>query len=265
MNTFDSTNILRKYKPQTVSAIQGQPHVVASLSRFVDIAKQGGSSAAFLFHGPSGTGKTSAAWSLACDLGCDPADPWMSGITEIPSGLQDGTAVDQLLRSLRLRPLFGSGWKVAIVNEADQMTKQAEAIWLDGLEHLPPKSVVVFTTNDCTGLSSRFVSRCEVLEFHGEPAIVGPALAKHVKAVWRQETGKTLRKLPEGLGVFDIAGGQLSFRLALQQIAPYCRSGEDLPARFLAPIVRDCDQVQNDIGRQAAKKAWATRRKAVSA
>jgi DNA polymerase III delta prime subunit len=44
--------------------------------------------------------------------------------------------------------MVGSGWKVVIINEADRMTPQAEVMWLDGLEKLPAKTVVVFTTNN---------------------------------------------------------------------------------------------------------------------
>ncbi len=68
-------------------------------------------------------------------------------MVEIPSGTQDGRAVEDLLRLMHLRPMAGSGWKVVIINEADRMTPQAEVMWLDGLrsEKLPAKTVVVFT------------------------------------------------------------------------------------------------------------------------
>ena len=49
--------------------------------------------------------------------------------------------------TLSFRPMLGSGWKVLVCNEADRMTTSAETIWLDALEGLPPKSVIVFTTN----------------------------------------------------------------------------------------------------------------------
>jgi hypothetical protein len=259
-NRNDSTNLPAKYLPTTLGELRGQPAAVTSLQTFVRAVSATGEPAAFLFHGPSGTGKTSAAWALGYDLGCDRDDPYMGGITEIPSGLQDGAAVDQLLRQLTLRPLFGSGWKVAIINEADQMTRQAEGIWLDGLERLPRRTVVVFTSNDLAAFSGRLVSRCEQVEFSGRPADIADELHEFVRFVWKRETGKKLARIPQGLGLFDIAGGQLSFRLALQQLAPYCRSGQPLPDRFQPPIVRDSDTARADTFRQAAAKAVATRR-----
>jgi hypothetical protein len=38
-------------------------------------------------------------------------------------------------------------------------------MWLDGLEKLPAKTVVVFTTNNLHKLTDRFVRRCEVQRF----------------------------------------------------------------------------------------------------
>jgi hypothetical protein len=58
--------------------------------------------------------------------------------------------------------LFGSGWNVGIINEeSDRMALSVESVWLDALEHLPPKAVVVFTTNDPGRLSRRFRDGCE--------------------------------------------------------------------------------------------------------
>jgi hypothetical protein len=261
MNRKDSSNLPAKYLAGTLDDIRGQAAAVESLKSFVAHARPTGSSAAFLFHGPTGVGKSSAAWGLAFDLGCDREDPLMGGVIELPSGKQDGQAVEHLLSSLTLRPLFGSGWKVAIINEADLMTRQAEGIWLDGLERgLPSRTVIVFTTNNLATISGRLFSRCESVEFTGNPDELRDELHAFIRYVWKRETGKTLRRVPAGLGLWDIAGGQLSFRLALQQIAPYCRSGRQLPDRFQPPIVRDSDTVRNDTFKQAAAKAVATRR-----
>ena len=148
-------NLLARHRPARLSDIHGQSAVVRSLSAFAAAPH----SNAFIFAGSSGVGKTAAAWALANELGCDP--DW-GGVVEIPSGTQDGRAVEDLLRRMHLRPMAGSGWKVVIINEADRMTPQAEVMWLDGLEKLPSKVVVVFTTNNLHKLTDRFIRRCEV-------------------------------------------------------------------------------------------------------
>jgi len=220
-----------KYRPHSLGQVVGQPFAVEALRSFL----QQPASTALVFSGPSGVGKTAAAWALAAELGCDPN--W-GGVQEIPSGTQDGRAVEELLKALRLRPLYGSGWRVAIINEADRMTEQAEAIWLDGLEKLPSQCVVIFTTNNPHKLTQRFRRRCELIEFDGRSETYRKALGSLVRKVWKAETGQALRKLPEGLGQFESCDDSYSIGLALQQIAPYARAKQPLPERFGVPIVR---------------------------
>jgi replication-associated recombination protein RarA len=50
-----------KYRPDSLSALWGQPHAAAALRSFVKSAIPSPSSAKFVFHGPTGTGKTAAA------------------------------------------------------------------------------------------------------------------------------------------------------------------------------------------------------------
>ena len=69
---------------------------------------------------------------------------------------------------------MGSGWRVVVVNECDRMALPAETLWLDALERLPPRTVIVFTTNDPARLSRRFRDRCEQHRF---PCAVEPSLA----------------------------------------------------------------------------------------
>lgn len=252
-------NLPQRFRPQTLADIRGQQAAVDQLATFAGAVTRDPVSAAFVFHGATGVGKTAAAHALAYDLGCEPSDPELSGIYEIPSGKQDGRAVEGLLDMLRFRPMLGDGWRVAIINEADSMSTQAEAIWLDGLERLPPRTVVIFTTNNLDRLSDRLVGRCEIVDFVSAGDDVRLALHALVREVWKAETGKALRKLPEDLGVFDLASGELSFRLALQQIAPYIRTGDPLPERFLVPICRE-QREASDAGVSAAQKAWQTRR-----
>jgi hypothetical protein len=227
-----------KYQPSRLSGLVGQPKIVSSLRSFLKAP----ASAVFIFAGPSGVGKTAAAWTIAAELGCDP--DW-GGVTEIPSGTQDGRAVEDLLHSLRLKPLGGSGWKVAIINEADRMTENAEIMWLDGLEHLTEKTVVIFTTNNLHNLLDRFIRRCEVYEFDGSSKGFRNAMGRLVKRVWKLETGRALKTIPEGLGRFEACDNAWSIGLALQQIAPYARSNTDLPERFGVPMIRDDDHKAN--------------------
>lgn len=261
MSDLYATALTSKYAPRSLTEIVGQPAAVQQLRQFVGDPH----SAAFIFHGPTGVGKTAAARALAFDLGCADDFVELGGLSEIPSGKQDGRAVDDLLRGLRLRPLFGSGWKVAIVNEADCMTDQAEAIWLDGLEHLPGKSVVVFTTNDIERLSQRLVGRCELVAFAGEGAELSRGLGRLARRIWKTETQTALRTLPANLGRYELAAGNYSIRLALQQLAPLIRQarsdGSAPPAALAVPFIRGPETLRRESAVAAARKAVATRRR----
>jgi len=128
-------SLVERYRPRTLVALWGQGQAVRALGRFAENPH----STAFLFEGETGTGKTSAALGLARELGCDvAADEW-GGVWQIASGEQTAGAVRETGRRMWLKPAQGSGWKVVIVNEADRMSRPAEMVWLDLLEHLPKK------------------------------------------------------------------------------------------------------------------------------
>jgi hypothetical protein len=77
-----------------------------------------------------------------------------------------------------------------------------------------------------------------------------------IRSIWRKETGKRLSRMPDDLGRIEQCDPTLSIRLAMQQVAPYIRDGQLLPAKFICPLVRS-----ENPGREAAQKAWATRRR----
>jgi len=60
-----------------------------------------------------------------------------------------------------------------------------------------------------------------------------------VRQVWKWETGTDLDTIPLDLGKFELGSDEYSIGLALQQIAPYLRTGDPLPASFTVPIVRE--------------------------
>ena len=84
--------LARKYRPQTFGEMSGQEHVVRTLSNAL---KSGQLAHAFLFTGPRGVGKTTAARLVAKCLDC------VQGPTATPCGvcapcveIAEGRAVD---------------------------------------------------------------------------------------------------------------------------------------------------------------------------
>lgn len=257
-------SLLEEFRPTTLAEVVGQPALVDQLQSFVAAPYE----TVFCFHGPTGVGKSCTAKALGYDVGCTRDFEDMGGINELPSGQQDGAAVRELIRRLAVRPMYGSGWKVAIINEADCMTPQAEAIWLDGLEHLPPKTIIVFTTNALHKLTRRLVGRCEVVQFDGASPEFLRGLHAHIRKIWKAKTGKRLDRIPVGLGRYEMADTVYSVRLAVQQIAPLIRTGAAgaaPPAKVQVPFIRSTEVIEHEKWQAAGHKAAETRRRNLAA
>jgi replication-associated recombination protein RarA len=207
--------LTERYRPGRIDQIWGQPAVSRALAEFA----RNPYPAAFIFEGETGTGKTSAALALAAELGCRVDQAEYGGVWQIASGEQTADAVREMARRMWLTPMLGSGWKVVIVNECDRMARPAEMIWLDVLENLTRKTVVIFTTNDVGNLSQRFRDRCTRLTFEADAETLRKTAEALVKAVWRRETGQPCRSaVAERIVEGCVEGDKLSFRRVIQAV-----------------------------------------------
>ena len=211
--------LVDKYRPRPLADVRGQPWVTEQL----DLWLKAPAPTAFIFAGGTGTGKTSTAMVLAAELGVVVDEGEMGGLYQIASGEQTGESVRNSMRALACRPFMGSGWRVLIVNEADHMTANAAQVWLDALEHIPPKSVVIFTTNSLSKMPRRFRDRCEVMMFEAGALLLRPHLEKFAAEVWKRETGRNDCPPLEDFGPIGDECGDASFRRLLQQMEPVVR------------------------------------------
>lgn len=210
--------LVEKYRPKRLGTIFGQPEAVRALKAFVRAPYP----AAFLFAGETGTGKTSAALALAEELGCDLEAKEFGGVQVLASGEQSAEAVRECCQRMWLAPMRGSGWKVFILNEAERMHLQAETIWLDRLEDLPPKTVLVFTTNHAGKLSARFRDRCVQIPFESDARRLEASAHMLLARIWKAETGRPpTAKLIERIVAESAESGRLSFRRAVQLLQPH--------------------------------------------
>lgn len=241
-----------KYRPRTLAEMVGQGAVVWRLQEFLEAPYSG----ALLMEGETGTGKTTAALCLAAELGAVE----FGGMFRIKSGMQDAEAVGKVLDVLRFTPMLGSGWKVVIVDEADNMSPKAAQMWLSALEDLPPRSVIVFTTNHPDKFPQRFLDRCERITFESCPDLLWQDAQAIADMIWKAE-GRSGDPPPAHMlrGVVDKAG-HLSFRRIVQAAAlgqiesPRPTSARPAQSRPDAPA----DVTERR--RAAARKAVETRR-----
>ena len=158
--------------------------------------------------------------ALANAPGCDLSKQEFGGVYVIASGEQSvADSVRETCRMMYNAPWHGSGWKVVVVNEADRMSSPAETVWLDRLEMLPPKTVVVFTTNYPGKLSQRFVDRCTRLTFVSDAEKLRASALRFASEVWKAE----MRCKPDPARIQQIVqsvevNGQISFRRLVQAL-----------------------------------------------
>jgi DNA polymerase-3 subunit gamma/tau len=186
-------SLYRRYRPRRFSELKGQDYVVRVLRNAVREDRVGH---AYLFSGPRGTGKTSAARILAKVLNCEnPIDgePCCECVSCL--AVEAGTSFDvheldaasnngvDDIRSLIERASLSTAGrrKVYILDEVHMLSRAAEAALLKTLEEPPPHVVFVLATTDPQKVSPTIRgSRTQHLEFHLLPA---DELEAHVRWV----------------------------------------------------------------------------------
>ncbi len=177
-------SLSEKYRPRDLANFVGLEKPKKILAKF---AQSPFPNAAFLFVGPSGTGKTSMALALC--------EAIRGELHHIPSQSCNVATVEDTVRQCHYVPRNGQkALHVVLVDEADQMSKAAQLSFLSKLDGtaFPPSTVFIFTCNSTDALEDRFLSRCMTLQFssHG----MAKEAAGLLERIWIAEVGETADK-----------------------------------------------------------------------
>lgn len=149
--------LYRKYRPQSWEEVIGQEHVVRTLTNALKIGRV---SHAYLFAGPRGTGKTTIARLLAKSLGCADLD-----LIEIDAASNRGIdEIRELRDGIKFVPIQGK-YKVFIIDEVHQLTKEAFNALLKTLEEPPQHAVFILATTEIHKVPETIVSRVQSFPF----------------------------------------------------------------------------------------------------
>ena len=195
--------LARKYRPKQFADLIVQDHVAAALRGAV---AQGRVAHGYLFAGPRGTGKTTAARILAMALNCVTRTPAGEPCGECDSCRRIWTGATNLdvveldaasnrgvddARDLRERAMYAAsteaGSKVYIVDEAHMLTREAWNALLKILEEPPARVVFVFATTEpqrIANTAAPILSRLQRFDFRR----IGPhAIVTRLKDVAKAE------------------------------------------------------------------------------
>lgn len=170
-----------RYAPSVISEFVGLEKPRKIMEKFVATPYP----SAWLFVGPSGTGKTTMALAVCKAVNGE--------LHHIPSQSCDLATVKAVTDQCHYYPrIMDSGtpgkFHVVVVDEADQMSNAAQLAFLSKLDAtaFPPNTIFVFTCNSVDRFEARFLSRCRRIDFssYGLAEGISGLLAR----VWDSET-----------------------------------------------------------------------------
>ncbi|WP_391206102.1 DNA polymerase III subunit gamma/tau [Psychrobacillus sp. L4] len=168
----------RAYRPQSFAEMSGQSHIKQTLQNALLYNK---TTHAYLFSGPRGTGKTSAAKIFAKALNCE------NGPTKEPCNtcgtcrsITDGSNTDviefdaasnsrveemrDIIEKVRFAP-SNARYKVYIIDEVHMLSTSAFNALLKTLEEPPAHVVFILATTEPHKIPLTIISRCQRFDF----------------------------------------------------------------------------------------------------
>ncbi len=209
--------LYRKYRPRAFSEIIGQGHIVKTLTNAIAL---GIISHAYLFSGPKGSGKTTMARLLAKAVNCEdlqgsePCNKCSScqeitegraiDLIEIDAASHRGIdEIRELKEGIRFVPNKAK-YKVFIIDESHQLTKEAANALLKTLEEPPAHAIFILATTEIHKMLPTIISRCQRFDFW---RLTLPEIVKRLEILSKAEKVKIEKQALELIAINS--GGSL--------------------------------------------------------
>ena len=178
----------RKYRPDSFESLIGQDNIARTLKNSI---LRGQLAHAYLFCGPRGVGKTSAARIFAKTINCSNPGPDLEPCGECDScrsfaegrsyciheldaasnnGVED---IKTLMDQVQIPPQVGR-YSVYIIDEVHMLSQSAFIAFLKTLEEPPAHAIFILATTEKHKILPTILSRCQTYDFNriGVPDIV---------------------------------------------------------------------------------------------
>ncbi len=170
----------RKYRPDSFEDLIGQDNIVKTLKNSI---VRGKLAHAYLFCGPRGVGKTSAARIFARTINCSSptADMEPCGQCESCVSFQEGRSyciheldaasnngvedIKTLMDQVQIPPQVGK-YSVYIIDEVHMLTQSAFNAFLKTLEEPPAHAIFILATTEKHKILPTILSRCQTYDFN---------------------------------------------------------------------------------------------------
>src|SRR5512143_548049 len=187
----------RKWRPMVFEDIVGQEHVATTLRNAIATNRL---AHAYIFSGPRGVGKTTAARILAKAVNClHPDNQNPDNTCELCSEITENRSVNvfeidgasnrgvEEIRNLREAVRYGppkGKYKIYIIDEVHMLTREAFNALLKTLEEPPSYVIFIFATTEVHKVPLTILSRCQRFDFR---RIAVDEIATNLRAISKEE------------------------------------------------------------------------------